>query len=154
MKIKRILAVLLIFSLCLGTVNKVSAKTKYTYAQKQLAETLAGYQSDLMDPDAFKIRHIYKVNYVLKEKYREYYRKLGLTQLNIKWEVEISGTNAFGGTVRQTIYISSGYTPYDEDEIDFHEYTDKTDPFKMFKSSAWIKKVKKLTKIYYKRYFK
>lgn len=60
--------------MCLTMVQPVNAKTKYTKADKNLAYTLAVFQdSELLNPDSFKIKKISKVKYVLNKDNFEVY---------------------------------------------------------------------------------
>ena len=65
-KISKGLCLLLSIIMCLTMVQPVNAKTKYTKADKNLAYTLAVFQdSELLNPDSFKIKKISKVKYVM-----------------------------------------------------------------------------------------
>ena len=152
MKKKNLLSVVLVIVLCIMTVQPVSAATKYTNAERKLAQTLANYQdNELIDPDSFKIRHIYKVRYSLKSENYEAYDAWGLldSYKNLAWEIDYTAKNSFGGTVRDTLYISSTYYYTNIDDIDFDEYNDKTNYKTKNRSKAFVNKIKKLTKKYY-----
>ena len=160
MKKNRFIVLLLIMTMVISVVQPatttVTAKTtKYTKTERKLSQTLADFQdSELLDPDSFKIRHIYRVKYALKKKYYESYREYKIlgAYKTIKWEVEYSAKNAFGGTVRDTVYVSSTYNYTDEDGMDFDEYTDKTDVMKKYPSKKYLERIRALTKKYYNEY--
>lgn len=152
MKKKNLLSVVLVIVLCIMTVQPVSAATKYTNAERKLAQTLAYYQdSELLNPDSFKIRHIYKVRYLLKSENYEVYDMLDILDAykNLAWEIDYTATNSFGATVRDTLYISSTYSYANIDDIDFEEYNNKTNYKTKNRSKAFVNKIKKLTKKYY-----
>lgn len=152
MKHKKIFALLVTIVLCLITVQPVSAKTKYTKTEKKLAYALACFQdNELVDPDSFKIRHIYKIKYTLKKDCYESYEAWGLldSYKTVSWEVEYSTKNYLGGTVTDTVYITSTYNYFTEDEMDFEEYNDKTNYANRKKSKSFVSRIKKLTKKYY-----
>ena len=151
MKRKHLLALLMVVVMCIVTVQPVSAATKYTKTEKKLAQSLANFQdSELVDPDSFKIRHIYKVNYTLNKENYNIYKLYDLLDSckTIKWKVEYTAKNKLGGTVKDTVYISSTY--YSMTDVDFEEYTDKTNYSKRSTSKKFVDKIKKLTKKYYK----
>lgn len=69
----------LLFNVCLTIVQPVNAKTKYTKAEKNLAYTLAVFQdSELLNPDSFKIKKISKVKYVLNKDNFEVHAACGM----------------------------------------------------------------------------
>lgn len=152
MKRKNLIALLMVVVMCVVMVQPVGAATKYTKTEKKLAQSLALFQDiDLVDPDSFKIKHIYKVNYTLnKEQYKVYklYDLLDSCK-TIKWEVEYTAKNALGGTIKDTVYISSTY--HSITDVDFDEYTDKTDYFKRNTSKKFVDRIKRLTKKYYNK---
>lgn len=151
MKRKHLLALLMVVVMCIVTVQPVSAATKYTKTEKKLAQSLANFQdSELVDPDSFKIRHIYKVDYTLNKENYNIYKLYDLLDSckTIKWKVEYTAKNKLGGTVKDTVYISSTY--FSMTDVDFEEYTDKTNYSKRSTSKKFVDKIKKLTKKYYK----
>ena len=154
-KITKGLCLLLVVVACLATVQPVSAKTKYTKTEKNLAYTLAVFQdSELLDPDSFKIRKISRVKYTLNKDNYEGYEAWGILDdyKTIAWKVNYTAANAFGGIVRDTVYVTSTWAYCSEDDIDFEEYTDKTNYAKNGKSKSFVKKIKKLTSKYYKEF--
>ena len=154
-KIAKGLCLLLAVTVCLSVVQPVSAKTKYTKTEKNLAYTLACYQdSELLDPDSFKIRKISSVKYVLNKDNFEVYEAWGILDdyKTITWKVDYTASNAFGATVQDTMYVTSTWTYCSEDDMDFEEYTDKTNYSKNIKSKSFVKKVKKLTSKYYNEF--
>ena len=154
-KITKALCLLLVVAVCLTVVQPVSAKTKYTKTEKNLAFALACYQdSELLDPDSFKIRKISRVKYTLNKDNYEGYEAWGILDdyKTITWKVDYTAANAFGGIVRDTVYVTSTWAYCCEDDIDFEEYTDKTNYSKSSKSKSFVKKIKKLTSKYYKEF--
>lgn len=154
-KITKGLCLLLVIVVCLSTVQPVSAKTKYTKTEKNLAYTLAVFQdSELWNPDSFKIKKISKVKYALNKDNFEAYDAYGILDdyKMITWKVDYTAANAFGGIVRDTVYITPTWTYCSEDDIDFEEYTDKTNYAKNNKGKSFVKKIKKLTSKYYKEF--
>ena len=154
-KITKGLCLLLVVVACLAMVQPVSAKTKYTKTEKNLAYTLAVFQdSELLDPDSFKIRKISRVKYTLNKDNYEGYEAWGILDdyKTIAWKVDYTAANALGGIVRDTIYITSTWAYCSEDDMDFEEYTDKTNYAKNGKSKSFVKKIKKLTSKYYKEF--
>ena len=152
-KITKVLCLLLVVAVCLTVVQPVSAKNKYTKTEKNLAFALACYQdSELLDPDSFKIRKISSVKYTLNKDNYEGYEARGILDdyKIIAWKVDYTASNAYGATVRDTMYITSTWAYCSEDDIDFEEYTDKTNYSKSSKSKSFVKKIKKLTSKYYK----
>ena len=151
-KITKGLCLLLAIVVCLSGVQPVSAKTKYTKTEKNLAFTIAVFQdSELWNPDSFKIRKISSVKYTLDNDNYEGYEAWGILDdyKTITWKVDYTASNAFGGIVRDTVYVTSTWAYYSEDDIDFEEYTDKTNYAKNGKSKSFVKKIKKLTSKYY-----
>ena len=151
-KIAKGLCLLLVVAVCLTVVQPVSAKTKYTKTEKNLAYTLAVFQdSELLDPDSFKIRKISSVKYALNKDNYEGYKAWGILDdyKTITWKVDYTAANAFGGIVRDTVYVTSTWAYCSEDDIDFEEYTDKTNYSKSSKNKSFVKKIKKLTSKYY-----
>ena len=151
-KITKGLCLLLVIVACLAMVQPVSAKTKYTKTEKNLAFTLAIFQdSELLDPDSFKIRKISRVKYALNKDNYEGYEAWGILDdyKVIAWKVDYTASNAFGGIVRDTVYVTSTWAYCSGDDIDFEEYTDKTNYAKSDKSKSFVKRVKKLTSKYY-----
>ena len=151
-KITKVLCLLLVVAVCLTVVQPVSAKNKYTKTEKNLAFALACYQdSELLDPDSFKIRKISSVKYTLNKDNYEGYEAWGILDdyKIIAWKVDYTASNAYGATVRDTMYITSTWAYCSEDDIDFEEYTDKTNYSKSSKSKSFVKKIKKLTSKYY-----
>lgn len=154
-KITKGLCLLLVVVVCLATVQSVSAKTKYTKTEKNLAYTLAVFQdSELWNPDSFKIKKISKVKYALNKDNFEAYDAYGILDdyKMITWKVDYTAANAFGGIVRDTVYITPTWAYCSEDDIDFEEYTDKTNYAKNNKGKSFVKKIKKLTSKYYKEF--
>lgn len=154
-KITKVLCLLLAVVMCLIVVQPVSAKTKYTKAEKNLAYTLAVFQdNELLDPDSFKIRKISSVKYTLNKDNYEGYEAWGILDdyKTITWKVDYTAANAFGGIVRDTVYVTSTWAYCSEDDMDFEEYTDKTNYANSSKSKSFVKKVKKLTSKYYKEF--
>ena len=154
-KITKGLCLLLAVVVCLSGVQPISAKTKYTKAEKNLAYTLAVFQdSELLDPDSFKIRKISSVKYALNKDNYEGYKAWGILDdyKTITWKVDYTASNAFGATVRDTMYVTSTWTYCSEDDMDFEEYTDKTNYANSSKSKSFVKKIKKLTSKYYKEF--
>ena len=152
-KITKGLCLLLAVIVCLSVVQPVSAKTKYTKTEKNLAYTLAVFQdNELWDPDSFKIRKISSVKYTLNKDNYEGYEAWGILDdyKTITWKVDYTAANAFGGIVRDTVYVTSTWAYCSEEDIDFEEYTDKTNYSKNSKSKSFVKKIKKLTSKYYK----
>ena len=151
-KITKGLCLLLVVAVCLTVVQPVSAKTKYTKTEKNLAFSLACYQySELLNPDSFKIRKISRVKYLLNKDNYEGYEAWDILDdyKTIAWKVDYTASNAFGGIVRDTVYVTSTWAYCSEDDIDFEEYTDKTNYSKSSKSKSFVKKIKKLTSKYY-----
>lgn len=154
-KITKGLCLLLAVVMCLIVVQPVSAKTKYTKTEKNLSYTLAVFQdNELLDPDSFKIRKISSVKYTLNKDNYEGYEACGILDdyKTITWKVDYTAANAFGGIVRDTVYVTSTWTYCSEDDMDFEEYTDKTNYAKNVKSKSFVKKIKKLTSKYYKEF--
>lgn len=154
-KITKGLCLLLAIVVCLSGVQQVNAKTKYTKAEKNLAYTLAVFQdSELLDPDSFKIRKISSVKYALNKDNYEGYKAWGILDdyKTITWKVDYTASNAYGGIVRGTVYVTPTWAYCMEDDIDFEEYTDKTNYAKNSKSKSFVKKIKKLTSKYYKEF--
>ena len=154
-KITKVLCLLLVVAVCLTVVQPVSAKNKYTKTEKNLAFALACYQdSELLDPDSFKIRKISSVKYTLNKDNYEGYEAWGILDdyKIIAWKVDYTASNAYGATVRDTMYITSTWAYCSEDDIDFEEYTDKTNYSKSSKSKSFVKKIKKLVSKYYKEF--
>lgn len=154
-KISKGLCLLLAIVVCLSGFQTVSAKTKYTKTEKNLAFALACYQdNELLDPDSFKIRKISRVKYALNKDNYEGYEAWGILDdyKTITWKVDYTASNAFGGIVRDTVYVTSTWTYCSEDDMDFEEYTDKTNYANSSKSKSFVKKIKKLTSKYYKEF--
>lgn len=154
-KISKGLCLLLAIVVCLSGFQTVSAKTKYTKTEKNLAYTLAVFQdSELWDPDSFKIKKISRVKYSLNKDNYEGYEAWGILDdyKTITWKVDYTASNAFGGIVRDTVYVTSTWAYCSDDDIDFEEYTDKTNYAKSRKSKSFVKIVKKLTSKYYKEF--
>lgn len=149
------LCLLLAVVMCLTVVQPVSAKTKYTKAEKNLAYTLAVFQdSELLDPNSFKIKKISKVRYVLNKDNFEVYTACGIldSYKTIAWKVDYTASNAYGGNVRESVYVTSTWNYCSEEDFDFEEYTDKTNHSKSSKSKSFVKKIKKLVSKYYKEF--
>ena len=109
-KITKGLCLLLAVVMCLIVIQPVSAKTKYTKTEKNLAYTLAAFQdNELLDPDSFKIRKISSVKYTLNKDNYEGYEAWGILDdyKVITWKVDYTAANAFGGIVRDTVYVTS-----------------------------------------------
>ena len=154
-KITKGLCLLLVVVACLTAVQPVSATTTYTKTEKNLAFALACYQdNELLDPDSFKIRKISRVKYTLNKDNYEGYEAWSILDdyKTIAWRVDYTAANAFGGIVRDTVYVTSTWAYCSEDDIDFEEYTDKTNYAKSSKNKSFVKRVKKLTSKYYKEF--
>ena len=154
-KNQKIITLLATIVLCFMIATPVHAATKYSKTEKSLAYALACFQdNELIDPDSFEIRHINKVKYSLKKSCYDLYEAFGLLDYckTISWEVEYSASNYLGGTITDTVYISSTYNYFTEDDLDFEEYTDKTDYKNRKKSKSFVSKIKKLTKKYYNEF--
>lgn len=154
-KITKGLCLLLSVIVCLSVVQQVSAKTKYTKAEKNLAYTLAVFQdSELWDPDSFKINKISKVKYTLNKDNFEVYDACGIldSYKTITWKVDYTASNAYGGNVMESVYVTSTWNYCSEEDFDLEEYTDKTNHSKSSKSKSFVKKIKKLTSKYYKEF--
>lgn len=154
-KITKGLYLLLAVAICLGMVQPVNAKTKYTKDEKNLAYTLAVFQNnELWDPDSFKIKKISKVKYVLNKDNFDVYSACGIldSYKTITWKVDYAASNAYGAIVHGTMYVTSTWCYCSEDDIDFEDYTNKTNYAKSRKSKSFIKKIKKLTSKYYKEF--
>ena len=154
-RITKGLCLLLAVVVCLSVVQPVSAKTKYTKPEKNLAYTLAIFaDSELLDPDSFTIRKISRVKYTLNKDNYEGYEAWGILDdyKMITWKVDYTAANALGGIVRDTVYVTSTWAYCSEDDIDFEEYTDKTNYSKSSKNKSFVKKIKKLTSKYYKEF--
>ena len=152
-KITKGLCLLLAVVMCLTVVQPVNAKTKYAKAEKNLAYTLAVFQdSELLDPDSFKIRKISRVKYILNKDNFEVYAACGILDnyKTITWKVDYTASNAYGGIVKESVYITSTWNYCSEEDFDFEEYTDKTNYSKSRKSKSFVKKIQKLTSKYYK----
>lgn len=154
-KITKGLCLLLAVVMCLTIVQPVNAKTKYTKAEKNLAYTLAVFQdSELWDSDSFKIKKISKIKYVLNKDNYEVYAVCGIldSYRTITWKVDYTASNAYGGIVKESVYVTSTWTYCSEDDFDFEDYTDKTNYAKSGKSKSFVKKIQKLTSKYYKEF--
>lgn len=154
-KITKGLYLLLAVVMCLTVVQPVNAKTKYAKAEKNLAYTLAVFQdSELWDPDSFKIKKISRVKYVLDKDNFEVYAACGIldSYRTITWKVDYTASNAYGGIVKESVYITSTWNYCSEEDIDFEDYTDKTNYAKSCKSKSFVKKIKKLTSKYYNEF--
>lgn len=154
-KITKGLCLLLAVVMCLTVVQPVNAKTKYAKADKNLAYTLAVFQdSELLNPDSFKIKKISKVKYVLNKDNFEVYAACGILNdyRTITWKVDYTASNAYGGNVMESVYVTSTWNYCSEYDIDFEDYTDKTSYAKSDKSKSFVKKIQKLTSKYYKEF--
>lgn len=154
-KITKGLCLLLAVVMCLTVVQPVNAKTKYTKAEKNLAYALAVFQySELWYPDSFKIKKISKIKYVLNKDNFEVYAACGIldSYKTITWKVDYTASNAYGGNVRESVYVTSTWTYCSEDDFDFEDYTDKTNYANSSMSKSFVKKIKKLTSKYYKEF--
>ena len=155
-KITKGLCLLLVVAVCLTVVQPVSAKTKYTKTEKNLAYTLAVFQdSELLDPDSFKIRKISSVKYTLNKDNYEGYEAWGILDdyKTITWKVDFTAYNVFGTPVQDTLYVSSTWVPFDDEDVDIEDdYNDKTNYAKSSKSKSFVKKIKKLVSKYYKEF--
>ena len=59
----------------------------------------------------------------------------------------------FGAPVKDTLYVSYTWDPFDNDDVDIEEdYLDKTNYDKSNMSKSFVKKVKKLTSKYYNEF--
>lgn len=154
-KITKGLCLLLATIMCLTVVQPVNAKTKYTKSEKNLAYTLAVFQdSELWDPDSFKIKKISKVKYVLNKDNFEVYEACGIldSYKTITWKVDYTASNAYGGNVRESVYVTSTWNYCSEEDFDPEDYTDKTNYAKSSMSKSFVKKIKKLVSKYYKEF--
>lgn len=154
-KISKGLYLLLAVIVCLAIVQPINAKTKYTKAEKNLAYTLAVFQdSELWDPDSFKIKKISKIKYVLNKNNFEVYAACGIldSYRTITWKVDYTASNAYGGIVKGSVYVTSTWNYCSEEDFDFEDYTDKTSYAKSNKSKSFVKKIQKLTSKYYKEF--
>lgn len=154
-KITKGLCLLLTIVMCLTVVQQVNAKTKYTKDEKNLSYTLAVFQdSELWDPDSFKIKKISKVKYALNKDNYEVYAACGIldSYKTIAWKVDYTASNAYGGKVKESVYVTSTWNYCSEEDFDLEEYTDKTNHSKSSKSKSFVKKIKKLTSKYYKEF--
>ena len=155
-KITKGLCLLLAVVVCLSVAQPVSAKTKYTKDEKNLAYTLACYQdSNLLYPESFKIRKISKVKYTVIEDYYESLNDWGILDdcKTITWKVDFTAYNVFGTPVQDTLYVSSTWVPFDDEDVDIEEdYNDKTNYANSSMSKSFVKKIKKLTSKYYKEF--
>lgn len=146
-----IIVMALIFSLGIINPMYVGAKTKYTKTEKKIARNLSYFQDELINPDSFKIKNIYKVKYVLMNEYADYCKDLGIYNRckTLTYAIKYTAKNMLGGTVTDYVYLSSKYYYFDSDSIDFDEYIDKTNYTKSKQSKKMLKNVRKLTKKYY-----
>ena len=155
-KITKGLCLLLTIVMCLTATQPVYAKTKYTKAEKKLAFTLACYQdNELLYPESFKIKKISKVKYTVIKDYYESLDAWGILDdcKTITWKVDFTAYNVFGEPVQDTLYVSSTWVPFDDDDVDIEEdYIDKTNYDKSNMSKSFVKKVKKLTSKYYNEF--
>ena len=155
-KITKGLCLLLTIVMCLTVTQPVYAKTKYTKAEKKLAFALACYQDDdLLYPESFNIKKISKVKYTVIKDYYESLDAWGILDdcKTITWKVDFTAYNVFGAPVKDTLYISSTWVPFDNDDVDIEEdYIDKTNYAKSNMSKSFVKKVKKLTSKYYNEF--
>ena len=130
-------------------------KTKYTKTERDLAYTLAVFQdNELWNPDSFKIRKISSVKYALNKDNYEGYEAWGILDdyETITWKVDYTASNAYGGNVRESVYVTSTWNYCSEEDFDFEEYTDKTNHSKRSKSKSFVKKINKLVSKYYKEF--
>ena len=155
-KITKGLCLLLAVVVCLTVIQPVNAKTKYTKTEKNLAFALACYQdNDLLYPESFKIQKIHKVKYTVNKDYYESLEGWGILDdcKTLTWKVDFTAYNVFGVPVHDTLYVSSTWVPFDDDDIDLEdEYVDKTNYTKSSTSKSFVKKVKKLTAKYYNEF--
>lgn len=154
-KITKGLCLLLAVVVYLSVVQPISAKTKCTKSEKNLAYTLAVFQdSELLDPDSFKIKKISKVKYVLNKDNFEVYAAYGIldSYKTITWKVDYTASNAYGGNVRESVYVTSTWNYCSEEDFDPEDYTDKTNYAKSSMSKSFVKKIKKLVSKYYKEF--
>ena len=155
-KITKGLCLLLTIVMCLTVTQPVYAKTKYTKAEKTLAFALACYQDDdLLYPESFNIKKISKVKYTVIKDYYESLDAWGILDdcKTITWKVDFTAYNVFGAPVKDTLYVSSTWVPFDNDDVDIEEdYIDKTNYAKSNMSKSFVKKVKKLTSKYYNEF--
>ena len=155
-KITKGLCLLLTIVMCLMVTQPVYAKTKYTKAEKKLAFALACYQDDdLLYPESFNIKKISKVKYTVIKDYYESLDAWGILDdcKTITWKVDFTAYNVFGAPVKDTLYVSSTWVPFDNDDVDIEEdYIDKTNYDKSSMSKSFVKKVKKLTSKYYNEF--
>ena len=148
------MVIILVLSICFTSIPvNAKKKVKYTKTEKKLAETLAHFQSEeMIDPDSFKLKAIYKVNYKMIGDAAETYKLLGIYKncKTILYKIKYIGKNVFSGTVTDYLYISSTYHYYDSDSIDEDEYDNYTNYAKYNVKKKFFNNVKKLTKKYYK----
>ena len=155
-KITKGLCLLLTIVMCLTATQPVYAKTKYIKSEKKLAFALACYQdNDLLYPESFNIKKISKVKYTVIKDYYESLEAWGILDdcKTITWKVDFTAYNVFGEPVQDTLYVSSTWVPFDNDDVDIEEdYIDKTNYSKSNMSKSFVKKVKKLTSKYYNEF--
>ena len=155
-KITKGLCLLFTIVMCLTVTQPVYAKTKYTKAEKKLAFALACYQDDdLLYPESFNIKKISKVKYTVIKDYYESLDAWGILDdcKTITWKVDFTAYNIFGVPVKDTLYVSSTWVPFDDEDVDIEEdYNDKTNYAKSNMSKSFVKKIKKLTSKYYKEF--
>lgn len=151
---RKLLSLMLVLVMFVTLVQPTYAKTKYTKTEKNLAKTIASFQEDdLLDPDSFKLKKIHKVKYVLSPDIRWLYKEAGIYEdyKTIKWAVDFTAKNGYGGRVKNTIYITSTYCYFvDEgDGTSLYDYDDCTDYFGKTNTKTLTKHVKALAKKYY-----
>lgn len=149
---RKLLSLILTLIMLVTLVEPTYAATKYTKTEKKLAQTISDFQENyLIDPDSFKLRKIYKINYKLKEDYYWMYDNTWLFDEleTFKWRVDYSANNYYGGRVAGTIYISSTYYLFTEDQMNMEYWEDCTNYKKHNKTKTLTKHVKTLTKKYY-----
>lgn len=155
-KFKKVtMVIILVLSICFTSISaNAKKKVKYTKTEKKLAEAIANYQfNNLIDPDSFKLKAIYKVNYKLKDDYADMYKELGEYEQikTVSYFIMYTGANAFGDTVTNYFYISSTYHCFDNNEVVEFMYKKcaNYNPYKVKKK--FFNNVKKLEKKYYNK---
>ncbi len=149
---RKLLPIVLALVMIVTLVQPTYAKTKYTKTEKNIAMTLANFQEeDLVDPDSFKIKKVREVKYVLNEDIRWLYKEAGIYKdyKTIKWAVDFTAKNSYGGRVKNTIYISSTYCYFADDGTCLEDYDDCTNHYNKTNTKKLTKHVKTLAKKYY-----
>ena len=155
-KITKGLCLLLAIVICLSGVQPISAKTKYTKTERDLATTIAYFQATYLDvPDSFKIKKISKINYTANEEYAKKLQSWGLykSRKTLSWKIDYTECSESGETISNYLYISANAYPYYGDTAEVNKkYVDNTDYAKSTVSKKFAKNVKKLATQIYNRY--